>query len=420
MKTDAKVSNAAQCSPRYQQNHWTSVVCICAAPLMVFANATGHTAVGTPALSLRPASTGAQPAALAPAGQLEPDALKSAGAIKADALTLAGSPDTVPLWVPDAQDRELKTTIAKLKISANRTLRRGSMAEKQAARAAWWLGLLSLHGIGMGTDRAAAQRWFERSQAMGERWASAGLAWCEIDGCRGPPSPSSARVWIKQLAPVDPGRALFLEWLAVDRLSPLQVARPVNLGNPMGPSVQVQSDLLLRAARAGNAGALNELALQSTAAGQFTEALKNFYAAADRSPAAAANAKLLAARVPTISQEKPSPGTPEGWFNEAQRYHRGDGVPANYAEAIRLYQIAASGGSKPAKRMLEMIYSRPAPNGAIDIGWMQQLAYLEISEERAVLSVLPAHSPRLFARDPTPLYDLVPLQWRAAKETLQR
>ncbi|MNV65797.1 Sel1 repeat protein [compost metagenome] len=99
------------------------------------------------------------------------------------------------------------------------------------------------------------------------------------------------------------------------------------------------------------------------------------------------------------------------WLAEARRYHRGDGVPANYTEALRLYQRAANAGNAEAKRMLQTIYSRPGPAGGLDIPWMQQLARLNLDAlGQAVPGTLA--SVHAFARDPTPLYDLVPAQWR--------
>lgn len=391
------------------QPWWPKGCCAALAALTLL----GHAAVQAPRQPLQP--TGVPRTALEPAGQVGAEPLQTSGDVLAEPLSAAGSTQAAPLWTPDSENTSLNASIARLKTLAARTPRRGSSAEKDSARAAWWLGLLALHGIGMGTDRAQAQRWFERARAMGERWASAGLAWCEIDGCRGPPSPSAARPWIGQLAGLDRGRSLYLEWLAAERLAPLQVASPTSLGKEAQEPVPATHALLLRAVQAGSVGAANELALQDIAAGRNADALTRLRAAAVRSPAAAANADLLASRMQTSGQTAP-PSTPQAWFNDARRYHRGDGVPANYTEAIRLYQIAAASGSKPARRMLEMIYSRPAASGVVDIAWMQQLANLEISEERAVLAVLPTPSPRLFVRDPTPLYDLVPLQWRTAKE----
>jgi TPR repeat protein len=110
-----------------------------------------------------------------------------------------------------------------------------------------------------------------------------------------------------------------------------------------------------------------------------------------------------------------APQAADEWLAQARRYHRGDGVPSNYTEAIRLYQIAAASGSRPAKRMLELIYSRPAPGGTIDVAWMRQLATMEVSPEGSVLTLQAPPTPQLFVRDPTPLFVLIPQEWRAGR-----
>lgn len=353
-------------------------------------------------------------------GPVAPPPLTPSGTVRAQPLTVSGPTEAPALHIPALENMGDAPSVEQLKALANRRVRHGSAAERNSARAAWMLGLLYLHGTGVALDRVQAQHWFERAWAMGERWASAGLAWCEIDGCRGIPTPSNARLWSAQLAGLDRGLGLYLEWLAADRLAPIQLASPSGPGLAQQEAAKAHRNLLERAARAGSAGALNELALQDTAAGHLPEALAQFRTAAAQSPAAAANASLLAARMKSADQKSAPPDTASAWFAEARRYHRGDGVPANYTEAIRLYQIAAASGSRPAQRMLEMIYSRPTPTGSIDIAWMQQLANLEVSDEHAVLSVLPPSSPRLFVRDPTPLYNLVPSKWRVAKESKQK
>lgn len=96
-----------------------------------------------------------------------------------------------------------------------------------------------------------------------------------------------------------------------------------------------------------------------------------------------------------------------GLFVQVRRYHRGDGVPANYA-AIRLYQIAAFAGSRPAQHMLGLILP-PQQRWRWLIRRMQQLATLDVEHDQgtqalsAQLPTLPAVSPQLYVHDPTPL-----------------
>ncbi|HEV8693038.1 MAG TPA: hypothetical protein VGQ93_02465 [Lysobacter sp.] len=61
-------------------------------------------------------------------------------------------------------------------------------------------------------------------------------------------------------------------------------------------------------------------------------------------------------------------------FVLAQRYHRGDGVPLDYAQALRMYRAAAAKGSEAARQMLGLIQSRPNTDGQIDPAWMRELA----------------------------------------------
>jgi uncharacterized protein len=312
-----------------------------------------------------------------------------------------------------------------------------------AARdAAWLLGLLALHGIGMPADGAQARQWFEAAQRGGHPLAAAGLAWCAIDGCGSVPDPAAARPWIAQLRGADPALALYLDWWVASQLAPLELAARPESRAP--GTAGAQQALLARAARAGSAGALNELALENLAQGRSRMAQEQFRQAARRSPAAAANLLRLTAwpldevtRPPShVIARNSGPGTPsarptvqtaagnavtapshqdaEALFLQAQRFHRGEGVPSNYAEAIRLYQLAASKGSAPAQRMLELIYSRPSPGGGVDIGWMQQLAHFKVTQPGALLPALPAPGPQPWMRDATPLYELLPPQWRPA------
>lgn len=293
--------------------------------------------------------------------------------------------------------------------------------------AAWLLGLLALHGLGMPQDAPQAQRWFERAQTLGHALAPAGLAWCALQGCStGQPNPVLARPWLAPLRRVDPARAQFLEWMVEQQLAPLGAgagAEPVS-AHPSQPGAAAHTlaaaaaprPLLRAAAQFGNAQALNELGLELLAAGRLQEALVQFNAAAARSDAARANAQLLGQRLQssTAAAGGPARHTAHDWLLQAQRYHRGDGVPANYSEAVRLYQIAASAGDATARRMLQLIFSRPAPSGQIDVGWMQQLAAAELSAAGAAPAA-PTPLPR-WQRDPTPLWDLVPPEWRSTAQ----
>ncbi|WP_461162613.1 SEL1-like repeat protein [Simplicispira piscis] len=289
-------------------------------------------------------------------------------------------------------------------------------SEPSPKEAAWLLGLLALHGKAMPFDPVQAQHWFERAYLLGNPLAAAGLAWCQMDGCGGTPNPELARTWIDRLRKVAPGRALYLEWALNTQLAALEIAQPGPL-HQTPPNAPIRfRDLLLRAAQAGDSNALNELGLENLATGRFDLALRQFQAAARQSDAAANNARLLTERI-KLAKKPPGAGsqTASAWWLQARRYHRGEGVPANFTEAMRLYQLAAAHGSREARHMLELISSRPGPQGGIDIAWMQQLAMMETGPDGTLLpSTSPARSP-LFGRDPTPLYDFLPKHWRTAQ-----
>lgn len=343
------------------------------------------------------------------------------------ALAQPGEQDIQLEWVHPASPARMtadnpaqELAVQKLRNTANAagttapstpTNRRATSAPNTAARdAAWLLGLLYLHGLGVPANPAEAQRWFERAQALGHPLAPAGLAWCAIDGCGSVPRPTAARPWITQLRTVAPGRANFLEWLLEDRLAPLQTAQPVPPNQ--AAAYLPHHELLLRSAKANDVNALIEQGFDYVSRERFADAEKMFRAAAPRSTAAAANVELLSNRKLTTSPTPPQDRNADDWYLSARRFHRGEGVPANYTEAIRQYQIAAAAGSAPARRMLQLIYSRPAPDGNVDVMWMQQLSNMDVSGPGAVLLQLPV-TPALLQREPTPLYDMVPPQWRA-------
>lgn len=284
------------------------------------------------------------------------------------------------------------------------------------AQAAWLLGLLALHGLGMAPDAPQAQQWFERAQALGHPLAPAGLAWCQISGCVTPPNPAASSRWTAALARSAPALGRYLEWHAATALSPLAGPGRAGLGAALPTARPPLQTLLVEAANAGSAQAANELGLEYLAAGQLDEALQQFRSAAPQSAAAAANARLLASRLRADESARHMQGrqTASDWYEQARRYHLGEGVPANYAEAVRLYQIAASAGDRRARRMLELIFSRPAPTGTVDPAWMQQLAAMPAQDEGAAGRPAPRlpPAPAGWKTDPSPLYHLIPPQWR--------
>lgn len=330
-------------------------------------------------------------------------------------------PDVAPLLEPrqepgspEFDSRNLKplspaqaTELEQLRTMAEKSTHASTHDDAVAARAAWILGLLYLHGSGVRADAAQARHWFEISYDKGEAMASAGLAWCELQGCGHFPEPDQAKKWIHILQRVDSPRANYLNWVAKTLLS------PINGKNGTLPN----RHLLVAAANAGNVHALIELGIESAALNKTDKALTYFDRASAHSPIAAGNAKLLRDRraqqraAAQTQTSKPVTSTDaQTLFKEAQKYHRGEGIPANYNEAVRLYKMADRLGSIEAKRMLDLIFARALPDGQIDMVWMRQLSDADVTGKTPHFNTPSAV--KLLRREPTPLYDLVPKLWK--------
>lgn len=329
--------------------------------------------------------------------------------------------------------RELERLRATARADATVGLPKQAAARQQRlqANAAWQMGLLTLHGICVAPNAADAQAWFELARQLGEPLAPAGLAWCEIDGCRAATNPAAAGKWIEQLRGVDAPRALYLQWLLQSKLAPIELTSP-NMGAAAKRNAPLQGrQLLTTAAGRGDTNAQIELGLDRVTADDLPGAIAFFNAAAAKSAAAASNSLMLAQRIKKVGPQlptlvpAPSAGLPTGTATamvtapqlsaaenlaRAQLYHQGVVVPANYAEAIRLYQLAQNQGSTAAKKVLALIFSRPGPGGELDVAWMQQLAQVDLTGATPTLDN--RNSRANLKRDPTPLFELVPRQWR--------
>lgn len=312
-------------------------------------------------------------------------------------------------------------------------------APSQQASASWLMGLLALHGICMPVNYAQAENWFLRASDLGEPLANAGMAWCAIEGCKLDANPASAAVWIDRLATTKPAKAQYLRWLLQSRLAP--VPRILPKGSAVASDSAGQDAWLLSAARGGEVNAKLELGLIAVANNKLQEALPYFRDAARSSIAAKTNAELTAQRIklatpvsgplagsnpPLIKEPNSRLSSPNNsqitgptsgkslnkdeLFAQAQKYHKGEGVPTNYAQAIALYQQAKDKGSVPAQKMLALIFSRPTSDGQLDIAWMQQVAHIEVGNQPTGPGG-DTLSPHL-RREPTPLFDLIPSTWR--------
>ena len=289
-----------------------------------------------------------------------------------------------------------------------------------SAQAAWTLGLIYLHGAGVRRDPALAQRWFEQAARYGRQpLAFAGLAWCALDGCTGPPDAAAAARAIEALRPRYPARADFLQWVLLKRQTPLQIAKP---GANQDQVLELpQRQLLERAAAAGDMHAHIELGMDAVSREQFEQAAQYFRRAAPHSLAARQNLEQLALRGSSPIQPPASPTLSPAAAEalaSARKYHRGQGVPANFVEAIRYYQLAAARGSVEAQRMLALISSRPMPGGGFNPAWMQQLAYVDVATVIPTVGVL--GTTHLLHREPTPVFDLLPPFWRSQMAQVSR
>lgn len=334
-------------------------------------------------------------------------------------IGIESGPSTPALLSPRAAPKRLSPA---LQAERQRLLRAaqpktGYGTTQAAANAAWTLGLIELHLNPSSASAAQAQTWFERATQYGRQpLAQAGLAWCAIDGCKGPPDPSAARQAVERLRPHHRARALYLQWLLDRRLQPLAV----RFNGPEGVS-QLRlplRDMLERAAAEGDTQARIELGIEAVVNGELKEARKYFQAAARNSLAATANLKLLDQEEERMAQRAAAatPTEAEQLFENARRAHRGVGAPPNYAQALRLYQAAATQGSEAARRMLALITSRLLPDGSVNPAWMAQLAWMDTANTLPRLDTRALSN--LMHREPTPIFDLLPRTWQGALSPL--
>ncbi len=305
-----------------------------------------------------------------------------------------------------------------------------------AGQSACLLGLLYLHGAAVNPDSARARQWFSLCAHYRDPLASAGLAWCALDGCQSAPNLSQAQIWVRRLNRVEPARAAHFQWLIDVQLRPLNPKATEGLQTLSTP----ERNLLVKAVAGGNVHAMIELGILHAQSHDLARALQLFDQASGQSRVAAENAAWVRQRIaaehaasampsvtsqailaapPTPVQEftiesKPmvmaTPEQAQATYLAARRFHRGDGVALNYAEAIRLYRQADAQGSGHAKRMLSLIYSRTTPEGGLDAVWMRQLADLDVNAPVPKQDV--ALGASALRREPTPLIDLLPTKWR--------
>ena len=321
--------------------------------------------------------------------------------------------------ISTAQKIELDR-LSVLAAQAENANKASKLSKPEQANAAWIMGLLTLHGRGLPADVKRAKSWFQIAWQQGEKMASAGLAWCEMVGCGMPPDLAKARYWRTQLSKVNRGRALYFEWLARTKSAPLDLQNDADAKSAIDQIPHHK--LLVEAANAGDIHAHIELGIESAAKNQLNEALQHFVFAEKNSSIVSNNASHIRAEIIDAKSiaARPQSGLDrnelaESSWLQARRYHRGEGIPINYVEAIRLYRKAADLGHLQAKKMLDLIFSQSLDSGTINIFWMQRLSRVDVSGLTPQLPIV--DGPVLLAREETGLTDFIPRVWTKAYPT---
>lgn len=268
------------------------------------------------------------------------------------------APDSIPAGV--GSDKPLPTG-------------RLSAAAPRRVSAQISLGLQLLHGLQGQQDLKQAGYNLMLAYTRGDAQAPTAVALCTLMGCYGTPDRRSVALWIERARVREPAKAKLLEWAAAEKWSE---SVPRNRA----------ATLLRDAVALQDPVALNEQGLQLLTAGQRAAALKSFEQAARRgSPAGARNFNLLVQQPDPAANARPAAAASSGLempsstsgrllYEQAKRYHAGQGVPVNDVQAIELYKQAANQGNLQAKRMLELIFSKTDSRGLPDSVWMRLLA----------------------------------------------
>lgn len=214
-------------------------------------------------------------------------------------------------------------------------------------------------------DQAA--RSFKSAADAGDLRASIAFAYLQAMGLGVPRDPSSARQRLQAASGAGIARADYILSLveAMER-------RP--------QSAQRAGALRESAARRGDAVAENAMGVYYQQQGDRTTAELWYQRAVEHGSRNATQNLANLARSEQVKQQvadtrrTADTGNADALFSLARRYHRGEGVPPDYGQALRLYRAAAAKGSEPARQMLGLIQSRPAVDGQVDPAWMQQLA----------------------------------------------
>lgn len=249
---------------------------------------------------------------------------------------------------------------------------------------------------------------FARAAQLGDARAMMGAGYLLAKGLGVARNPQSAREYLSGAEQAGYARASYLLSLLDESLATPQ-------------SLLAAREARERAAARGDAPAANALGNSYLRSGQRPTALLWYrqaqLAGSTSAPRNASRVQHQAnAGEPALQpldelRAASAAGDANATYELATRYHRGLGVAVNYGEAIRLYRIAAHGGSVPAQRMIAMVSSRSTEALPIDPQWMVELGQLstDTGETRPGVGDL--------LEDDDPLSDLLSLK-PGAKESL--
>ena len=216
----------------------------------------------------------------------------------------------------------------------------------------------------------ARQRWKQAAEA-GDARGMVAYGWLLANGIGGLRDVEQAREWIGEARVAGLARATFVSSLLEGRIP--------------GAKKRVESlQMLEQAARDGDMLAANNLGVALELEGNLTGA-RSLYETAAMAGNTTAQGNLE--RLRRLSRPadglnlsrlrlQADDGDTDAMLQLAQRYHRGEGVPQDFAQAIQFYRRAADGGSVRAREFISLIFSRPPKDRSqvYDAAWMRELA----------------------------------------------
>lgn len=248
-------------------------------------------------------------------------------------------------------------------------------------------------------QHAQAAELFRAAAEAGDVRASAALGYLQAKGMGVPRDPLRGRRQLEAASAAGLARADYL-------LSVLE------RDDRRAGAAQREASYRERAARRDDALAQNAMGVHYQRQGDPTTAELWYARAADAGSASAR--RNLASMAPGTAPDGAvgeTPATPQtdSLYAQARRYHRGEGVPVDYGQALRYYRAAAARGSEPARQMLGLIQSRPSRDGAVDPAWMRQLASAPVAGTGGVATPAASTPARTAPRLDDPLSGLAAL-----------